>query len=98
MTTTRQVAANRRNAQRSTGAKTVAGRERSKMNAWTHGLTATQITIDEQEARDFESFRDDLFEYFAPVGALEQQLVEDIAIRSWRLRRVPRLEIAETEF
>src|SRR5690348_1809859 len=98
MTTVKQIAANRRNAQQSTGPTTPAGRERSKMNAWKHGLTASQITANEQEARDFEAFRDDWFEALAPVGAVEQQLVEEIAIYSWRLRRVPRLEVTETEY
>ncbi len=41
MASERQIAANRRNAQKSTGPKTQAGRERSRMNALTHGLSRT---------------------------------------------------------
>ncbi len=39
--------ANRRNAQRSTGPNTVAGKSRSRANALTHGLTATVIDLNE---------------------------------------------------
>lgn len=39
MATDEQIAANRRNAQRSTGPKTLTGRTRSSRNAFRHGLT-----------------------------------------------------------
>ncbi len=39
MASQRQIDANRRNAQRSTGPKTQAGRERSRLNALKHGLS-----------------------------------------------------------
>ena len=39
MTTEKQIAANRRNAKRSTGPKTTAGKLRSSQNAYRHGLS-----------------------------------------------------------
>ena len=39
MTTDRKREANRRNAQRSTGPRTAAGKARAKQNAWRHGLS-----------------------------------------------------------
>lgn len=42
MTTTKQIAANRANAQSSTGPRSLAGKTRSRMNAVQHGLTANQ--------------------------------------------------------
>jgi hypothetical protein len=93
MTTIRKAEANRRNAQRSSGPTTAAGRRISSKNALKHGLTAREVTVDEAEAKNFAAFRDDLVADRAPVGALEEQLVEEIAICSWRLRRVYRLEV-----
>jgi hypothetical protein len=40
MTTDRQIAANRRNARRSTGPRSAAGRKRSSRNSFRHGVTA----------------------------------------------------------
>ena len=40
MSSERQIEANRRNAQKSTGPRTVEGKERSRFNALTHGMTA----------------------------------------------------------
>ena len=62
-----------------------------------HGLTAREVTVDDEEARQFDAFRDDIVEDLAPVGALEEALVQRIVICLWRLRRVVRLE-AETQF
>ncbi len=45
MTTARQIAANCRNAQKSTGPKTPNGKAITKMNALRHGLTAQEILI-----------------------------------------------------
>lgn len=41
MATEKQIAANRRNAARSTGPRTVCGKARSRMNAFRHGFAAT---------------------------------------------------------
>jgi hypothetical protein len=46
MTTKRQIAANRRNAQKSTGPRSAAGRKRSSQNALRHGLSSRISSID----------------------------------------------------
>jgi hypothetical protein len=92
MSTTRQIAANRRNARKSTGPKTAAGKDRAKGNALKHGLTAAQITVFDECPEDFESLYSGLLAALIPSGALEEQLVERIAVCAWRLRRVYRIE------
>jgi hypothetical protein len=92
VTTEKQAAANRENAKLSTGPKTEKGRERSKMNALKHGLTAKAVVISAERAEDYEVFRDAMFEDCAPVGALECLLVERLVICAWRLRRAVRKE------
>jgi hypothetical protein len=53
MATERQIAANRRNAARSTGPRTTAGKKSSSANAYRHGLTARQGLI-ASDAQDIE--------------------------------------------
>jgi hypothetical protein len=92
VTTTKQAAANRRNAKLSTGPATEKGRERTKMNALKHGLSAKTVIVSAERAKDYEVFRDAMFEDRAPVGALECLLVERIVVCAWRLRRAVRKE------
>ena len=51
MTTERQVAANRRNARRSTGPRSRGGKERTGRNSYRHGLTARLVTTKEHTKR-----------------------------------------------
>jgi hypothetical protein len=93
MTTPLQIAANRANAQRSTGPKTEPGKARSRVNAWKHGLTANKIIIAGEKAQQFESFRAQLWEDFQPGTGIESVLVDRLAGVAWRLLRAPRFEV-----
>jgi len=88
--------ANRRNAQLSTGPKTPKGKMQSRRNALKHGMLATDwfITVGDgaENATEFNEFLAALQEDLAPVGALEELLVEKIAICCWRQRRVLKCE------
>src|ERR1700738_3833870 len=90
----RRIEANRRNARRSTGPRTADGKARVASNALTHGLTAKQIILRNENPRDFEAFRISLMNDLNLKGALQEVLGERIVIDSWRLRRVPVLEAA----
>jgi hypothetical protein len=92
MATEEQIAANRRNAQLSTGPKTEAGKYASSLNALRHGITG-QIDVatpDEKEARD--KFCDEIVASLAPTPGLEHQLAHSIAEDHWRLNRVRSIE------
>ncbi len=90
MTSDRQVAANRLNAQGSTGPRTPAGKAKVSSNAMKHGLTA--LMLPNESPDDFESFRADLLSGLNPQGALEGELAEKSIADAWRLRRVPIFE------
>lgn len=92
MTTEKQREANRRNAKASTGPKTAAGRSRSRMNALKHGLTASQITLYDEDPAEFAEYHGGFDEALKPVGALEEFLVEQIACCGWRMQRARRKE------
>src|SRR5260370_18378538 len=87
-----QVAANRRNAGRSTGPRTEAGKAAVSRNALRHGLTAEQVVLFDEEAEDLARFHDDMRRALDPADEVEEELVERIVLCAWRLRRVVRIE------
>ena len=56
MTTFKQWAANRENAQRSTGPRTEGGKRRSRRNALRHGLTAETVIEELEDTEDYRAF------------------------------------------
>ena len=94
MPSNKQLAANRANAERSTGPKTVEGKARSRVNARKHGLTAKTLIIVGENTEDFEELRSQLMQEHDPRSTLEAELVERLAGILWRLRRVPFFEAA----
>jgi len=93
MSSEAQKAANRRNAQKSTGPKTQEGKQIAAQNARQHGLTAQLVTFDESDTA-FAAFRSALTATLAPADAIEEELVERIVLCAWRLRRAGRMEAA----
>lgn len=84
----KKLEANRRNAQRSTGPRTEAGKDRSRRNAFKHGILASALlNTGSEDAAAFDEFLIALQRDLAPVGILEETLVERIAICHWRHRR-----------
>ena len=71
MATAKQIAANRRNAQRSTGPRTAAGRSMSSRNALRHGLSLPQ----EKNAATAAAI-DELAQLIAPDGSDNQKLLD----------------------
>jgi hypothetical protein len=90
--TGKQLAANRRNAEKSTGPATSAGKAKSSRNALKHGLLASEVVLDEESREEFERFRDGMSERLAPEGELEIMLAQRIIAAAWRLRRAGRIE------
>lgn len=98
MTTDKQKAANGRNGKKSTGPKSRKGKEKSRMNAMKHGLTAKQIVLSEEDPKAFEALRHDLVEYFQPFTLIQEFLVDQLAMLMWKLRRAGLLEQALFEY
>jgi hypothetical protein len=95
MTTAKQFEANRRNARKSTGPRSAAGKARVSKNAMKHGLAATKfILIEGEDAEDFKAFEDLMFDAMNPSTALEGEYARRIVANSWRLRRIPQIEAA----
>jgi hypothetical protein len=88
MTSVAQTEANRRNAQRSTGPRSISGKARSARNATRHGCLSAAVVIPGEVASDWEVHLDGVIASLAPVGALEARLAERMAFALWRLNRV----------
>jgi hypothetical protein len=95
----KQLAANRRNALKSTGPKTVPGKAVSRLNAMKHGLLARQVVVRGHKLREssheFKKLCRDYYEHLMPVGPLEEMLVGQMATATWRLRRARTAETGE---
>jgi hypothetical protein len=87
MTSFRQMEANRRNAFKSTGPTTDAGKQRSRGNAVRHGLTAETVIRDLEDAEDYQAFELSVTSGFDAPTAVERELVLRLASLLWRLRR-----------
>ena len=94
MSTRAQRRANKRNAQQSTGPQTDAGKQRSSQNALQHGLLAKHPVIPGEDPVQYQHKLDQLRDDIRPVNALEDDLVEQIADASWRLKRIARIQAA----
>ena len=87
MSTLRQIEANRRNAHKSTGPTTEAGKRRSRRNALRHGLTAEAVIEVLEDPKDYEAFEKSVIADFDAQTAVERELVLRLANLLWRLRR-----------
>jgi hypothetical protein len=89
-----RVAANRANAQRSTGPRTPEGKARVSQNAITHGLCSEGVLVamhgkEPAEAREaYENVLIGMYESYQPTCFEEEQIVDQLAAMWWRLRYV----------
>jgi hypothetical protein len=83
---------NRRNAQHSTGPKTEAGKQRSRLNAMKYGFTGQLVVMPTEDLELYESHKKSFENEYQPQGATEENLVQALADASWRLNRVALLE------
>ena len=97
MTTEAQVAANRLNAQKSTGPRTPEGKAIVARNAIKHGLLGEQIVVEGEDAFHFAFHRDEMMRSLTPVGEVEITLADRLVGLSWRLQRIERLQVQAFE-
>ena len=94
-----KVEANRQNALKSTGPRTLKGKRYSRRNALKHGLFArdlfSEFTVQSENPKEFESLHAQLREELQPVGRTEELEVEYIAVCWWKRSRLWRHENAE---
>ena len=94
MATQKQISANRRNAQKSTGPKSDEGKAVSSLNAVRHGFTAQHNVLSIEEAPEFDALRDEFLAEHQPATPTEFAQFELMVSAFWRLRRLRATETA----
>jgi hypothetical protein len=92
MTSPARIEANRRNAQKSTGPKTVEGKRRSCLNALDHGLRSEQVVLPTEDPSAFDAHLAAFVADWQPTTATRLHLVKRAAVATWRLDRCVRVE------
>ena len=76
MSTPKQIAANRRNAQKSTGPRTAEGKAKTRLNPLKHGLTAETIVLPFESPDDYRELQQSVLDDLQPQGVIHQILVK----------------------
>jgi hypothetical protein len=92
MVSEKQLAANRRNAEKSTGPKSAEGKSNSSRNNLRHGLTGQISLLPTEDREAHDAFCNELTESLTPETPMERQLANSIAEDSWRLNRARAIE------
>jgi hypothetical protein len=86
----KKLAANRRNAQRSTGPRTETGKRTSSTNARTHGLFCSDLVLEGEDERLMLSLRECVHRGLGIDGddLIEVGFADDVVHARWKLRRL----------
>jgi hypothetical protein len=84
MATNAQIKANQENAKKSTGPKTVEGKQRSSMNAMIHGVFTRIPVLPGEDKEYFKAIADDIYNTYKPEDVMEVILVERIIVAYFR--------------
>ena len=90
----RKIAANRRNAQKSTGPRHARQPRTScqiRQQNWVRSLFDNQVKLGE-DPDGFASFLSDLIDDWQPAGVTEMTLVEDLTVLEWERRKIDRAQ------
>ena len=82
-----QIRANQANSARSTGPKSIGGKEKSRANALKHGLTGEGVVLTTEDAIEVEAMFHDLEADLRPSGPMGRALVRRIATCVVRMER-----------
>lgn len=91
MATATQLAANRANAQLSTGPRTGAGKAASSQNARKHGLSSQYLPLSDAERPLFEQLEAGLRAEVLPKGPLQESIFRELTAAAWKRDVVCRL-------
>ena len=87
ITSFKQVEANKKNAQKSTGRKSFWGKHKASGNALTHGLDAKKHLIIGENSKEFEDFRSSMIDMLDPSNPIQEETALQIVSAGWRIRR-----------
>ncbi len=88
MATLRQIEANRRNAQKSTGPTSVAGKAASSMNALKTGIHAKSLVLPSEKLADLEQLIEEYYDHHQPASPEARLFVDELITCEWTIRRL----------
>ncbi|WP_435016348.1 hypothetical protein TA3x_003913 [Tundrisphaera sp. TA3] len=91
-----RLAANVRNASRSTGPRSPAGKAASSRNSLKHGMTGAGVVLPPGEAEEVDALSAEFEAELKPSGAMGRMLLRRVAVLSRRLERCERHDEAAT--
>src|SRR5258708_133481 len=92
MATAAQINANRANAQKSTGPRSVEGKSASRFNALKHGIDADSIVIPGEDPADYDALVAHYLQEYRPQSASESFHVDTMIRADWQKRRLETVE------
>ena len=92
MASLQQLAANRANAQLSTGPTSSEGKAKVSHNALKTGLTGRTVLLPSEDVAAYQAHIERIFKQFSPLEDEEKRLTQSLADTLWRLDRIPSLE------
>ncbi|MGA2216406.1 MAG: hypothetical protein ABSH31_24255, partial [Bryobacteraceae bacterium] len=92
MASQRQIQANRRNAQKSTGPRSLQGKAVSRFNALQTGIDAVRAVIPGESPDGLECLTKEYYHRWQPTLPEERVLVDSLIHDDWQLRRLRRAE------
>src|ERR1700722_1262104 len=92
MVSEKQLEANRRNAEKSTGPRTTEGKSNSSRNNLRHGLTGHISLLPTEDREAHDAFCNERIDSFSPEPPMDTQTALSIAEDSWRLNRARAVE------
>jgi hypothetical protein len=88
MATEKQIEANRRNSQLSTGPRTDAGKSITRMNALKSGLHAESYVIRTEDPEALTQLTAEYYDEFHPVTPRQRDLLDTVIHNQWLIRRL----------
>jgi hypothetical protein len=92
MSTLRQIEANRRNAAKSTGPRSVEGKAVSSRNALQSGIHAESVIITDEDPEALTQLAETFYRDHQPETAMERALLDNIIRDTWLLTRFFRID------
>ena len=92
MATIKQIEANRLNAQKSTGPRSVEGKARSSQNALKSGIDAESLLIRGENRAALETLTEEYIERFHPTTPEQRHYVDTLIRDDWQIRRLAKVD------
>jgi hypothetical protein len=83
---------NQQNALRSTGPRTAAGKQRSSLNAFKHGLSGNHFAMQKHEFEAYEDLTERMLRDLKPQTEPEKQIAQKIIDLNFRINRITAIE------